>query len=462
MLAAGGRAQPGDVERRGHRRTRARRPHRGPVRPDLGLRLRRRDLRASPSCFVLHRCARLRPTPPTRASRRAGRRSRRASASCGAAGCCSRRSPSTSSRWSSACRGPCSRGLAVVQFHRGPEVVGLLFSALSVGALIGALTSGWVGTVRRPGPRHPRRGDDLGTRRGRLRALGERTSGLRSSFSRSRAPPMSSPPCSATRRSNCIVPDALRGRLSALNILVVAGGPRLGDFEGGRSRARFLAVHRGRVRWVLCLVGVGVIAAACRSSRAGGSAIRVMRTWHRDRCSGRAHRSRLTRRRVGAIDSDSWLDIRGRRCRRSSASPKGHGSRSSARPRFRTRADAVADRRAHAQAAAFESRCRRVLRDASRGVRASLPAARRGVALRRRSLDRVAEAHRGCRDRSLRTHRARGRTRARSRRQQGVRGRRRLVGPAVRLPPLRPSAGTASQRRVRRATGLERCAADAR
>ena len=32
--------------------------------------------------------------------------------------------------------------LAVVQFHRGPEVVGLLFSAVSVGALLGALTLG--------------------------------------------------------------------------------------------------------------------------------------------------------------------------------------------------------------------------------------------------------------------------------------------------------------------------------
>ena len=34
--------------------------------------------------------------------------------------------------------------LAVTQFHRGAEVVGLLFSAPAAGALLGAVTGGWV------------------------------------------------------------------------------------------------------------------------------------------------------------------------------------------------------------------------------------------------------------------------------------------------------------------------------
>ena len=38
--------------------------------------------------------------------------------------------------------------LAVQQFHGGPEIVGVLFSALAVGALGGALTTGWVGRIR--------------------------------------------------------------------------------------------------------------------------------------------------------------------------------------------------------------------------------------------------------------------------------------------------------------------------
>ena len=41
--------------------------------------------------------------------------------------------------------------LAATQFHAGAETVGFLFSAVSVGGLIGALTSGWVHRVRRQG-----------------------------------------------------------------------------------------------------------------------------------------------------------------------------------------------------------------------------------------------------------------------------------------------------------------------
>ena len=41
--------------------------------------------------------------------------------------------------------------LAVEQFHRGPEAVGWMFAAVAAGVLIGALTSGWVGRVRRHG-----------------------------------------------------------------------------------------------------------------------------------------------------------------------------------------------------------------------------------------------------------------------------------------------------------------------
>src|SRR5207247_6718809 len=41
--------------------------------------------------------------------------------------------------------------LAVRQFHRGPEIVGALFSAVAVGAVIGASTAGWVWRMRRQG-----------------------------------------------------------------------------------------------------------------------------------------------------------------------------------------------------------------------------------------------------------------------------------------------------------------------
>jgi hypothetical protein len=56
------------------------------------------------------------------------------------------------------------------------------------------------------------------------------------------------------------IPDSLRGRLSALQIAVVTGGPRLGDAEAGAVAAltdvRFSVVSGG----LACLAGVGVLA----------------------------------------------------------------------------------------------------------------------------------------------------------------------------------------------------------
>lgn len=151
--------------------------------------------------------------------------------------------------------------LAVVQFHRGPEVVGLLFSALSFGALLGALTSGWVGTVRRPG-----RAILVAVTIWGLAVLGFGLAGrnlvLAFGFL---AIAGAADVISAVFRGSSqqiIIPDSLRGRLSALNILVVAGGARLGDFEAGMAGSLltpFAAVVSGGL---LCLFGVGVIAAA--------------------------------------------------------------------------------------------------------------------------------------------------------------------------------------------------------
>jgi predicted MFS family arabinose efflux permease len=149
--------------------------------------------------------------------------------------------------------------LAVVQFHRGPEVVGLLFSALSVGALVGALTSGWVGGVKRPG-----RAILAAVAIWGLAVLGfglsGRNLGLAFGFL---AIAGAADVISAVFRGSSqqiIVPDSLRGRLSALNILVVAGGTRLGDFEAGMAGSLFspfVAVVSGGL---LCLFGVSVIA----------------------------------------------------------------------------------------------------------------------------------------------------------------------------------------------------------
>jgi transmembrane secretion effector len=55
------------------------------------------------------------------------------------------------------------------------------------------------------------------------------------------------------------VPDALRGRLSALQIAVVTGGPRLGDMEAGAvaslAGSRFSVVSGG----LACVAGVAAV-----------------------------------------------------------------------------------------------------------------------------------------------------------------------------------------------------------
>src|SRR5207244_13629994 len=56
------------------------------------------------------------------------------------------------------------------------------------------------------------------------------------------------------------VPDALRGRLNGVHILVVTGGPRIGDFEAGMVAAAFNSATISVVSGGLaCVVGVVVL-----------------------------------------------------------------------------------------------------------------------------------------------------------------------------------------------------------
>jgi hypothetical protein len=58
------------------------------------------------------------------------------------------------------------------------------------------------------------------------------------------------------------VPDALRGRMSAVHILVVVGGPRLGDVEAGVVAALTSPTISVITGGLACIVGVGVLALA--------------------------------------------------------------------------------------------------------------------------------------------------------------------------------------------------------
>jgi MFS family permease len=150
--------------------------------------------------------------------------------------------------------------LADKQFHRGPEVVGWLFSAVALGALLGALTSGWVKRVRRPG---------LAI----LVAVTVWGFGIVGfGLSGANLPPAllflaiagGADVISAVFRASVqqnIVPDALRGQLAAFNILVVAGGPRVGDVEAGVIAAATTPTFSVVSGGLLCIAGVGMIAA---------------------------------------------------------------------------------------------------------------------------------------------------------------------------------------------------------
>ena len=58
------------------------------------------------------------------------------------------------------------------------------------------------------------------------------------------------------------VPDALLGRLSAVNIVVVTGGPRLGDLEAGSVAALTSPVFSAVSGGLACVVGVVLLGLA--------------------------------------------------------------------------------------------------------------------------------------------------------------------------------------------------------
>ena len=124
---------------------------------------------------------------------------------------------------------------AAQRFHAGSVVVGLLFAAPGVGGLIGAFTTGWVQLVRR---------------RGLVVVVAVIVWGLAiAGFGVSSilwvalvllAVAGWADVISAVLRNTILqtaVPEAFRTRLSSIQMAVVTGGPRLGNFEAGAVAA---------------------------------------------------------------------------------------------------------------------------------------------------------------------------------------------------------------------------------
>lgn len=149
--------------------------------------------------------------------------------------------------------------LAITQFHRGPAIVGLMFSAPAVGAFVAALTAGWVGRVRHQGRAVIWAVILWGCGIAAFGLVG-RNLWLGLFFL---AFAGAADVISAVFRATILqlaVPDSLRGRLSGIHILVVTGGPRIGDLEAGLVAQAFTPMVSVVSGGVLCIVGAGVLA----------------------------------------------------------------------------------------------------------------------------------------------------------------------------------------------------------
>jgi MFS family permease len=151
-------------------------------------------------------------------------------------------------------------------FSVGASGLGLLYAAPATGALLGALTMGWVGRVRRQGTAVVLAASVWGA----AVAL----AGL-SLFSFPLtlwwlAVAGAADVVSAVFRSTLLLdttPEELRGRIYGLNFMVVSGGPRLGDFEAGVA-AEFLGPGPSIVLGgVACVAGTWGAAALFPSLR---------------------------------------------------------------------------------------------------------------------------------------------------------------------------------------------------
>jgi MFS family permease len=145
-------------------------------------------------------------------------------------------------------------------FHGGAGTVGLLAAAPSLGALAGAVTSGWAGRIRRQGLAVLVSVVIWG---GSIAAFGfTRTLWVGVALL---ALAGAADMVSAIFRNTILqvaTPDALRGRLQGVFIVVVTGGPRIGDVEAGSVAAAFgtqISVVSGGLA---CVAGVGLLAAA--------------------------------------------------------------------------------------------------------------------------------------------------------------------------------------------------------
>ena len=155
----------------------------------------------------------------------------------------------------------------------GRAAVGWLFAAIAVGAVVAGLSSGWVGRVRRQGVALVAAIVVWG--------LAVAAAGLAGTLWLTvllLAVAGAADLVSAVYRQTILqtaAPDELRGRMQGVFIVVVAGGPRLGDLRAGATAAAFGVTASWVGGGLLCaaLVGLALLVPSLRRyDAAGGSA----------------------------------------------------------------------------------------------------------------------------------------------------------------------------------------------
>jgi MFS family permease len=144
--------------------------------------------------------------------------------------------------------------LGLSLYGGGAGTVGLLYAAPGLGALVGALLTGWVGSTRRQGRAVVLSVMGWGVAIAVFGLVPWLPLGLALLALAGAADVIS-----AVFRNTILqvtVPDALRGRLSSVHIAVVTGGPALGDAEAGAVAALTSAPVSVVSGGVACVLGV--------------------------------------------------------------------------------------------------------------------------------------------------------------------------------------------------------------
>lgn len=146
-------------------------------------------------------------------------------------------------------------------FHVGPEGLGLLYASMGAGAFIAAVASGWTAGVRRQGLTICVAVAIWGAAIASFGVLGEGAFGLALVLLAVAAAADTVSSIFRHTILQTVVPDALRGRLSAINIMFVLGGPQLGQFESGVVAAAWSPVASVVSGGVACIASVFAVAA---------------------------------------------------------------------------------------------------------------------------------------------------------------------------------------------------------